>query len=81
MLGYEDVINSRDYTTSVICQSETGALYKLSRNDFNNMMKIDDKNWQSLVDMANQSDQNVLKIIKNGSINIAKHQLSRNKGP
>ena len=80
MLGYEDVVNFRDYTTSVKCVTETGSLYKLNRDFFNNMMMKDEMAQKSLVSMANKSDEKILKIIKNGSINI-KHQISRNKVP
>ena len=45
MLGYEDVINFRDYTTSVKCISKTGVLYKLKKDIFINMMMKDDRTW------------------------------------
>ena len=80
MLGYEDVVSFRDYTTSVKCVTETGTLYKLNRDFFNNMMMRDEMAQKSLVSMANKSDEKILKIIKNGSINI-KHQISRNRVP
>ena len=78
MLGFEDVVSFRDYTTSVKCVTETGTLYKLNRDFFNNIMMKDQVAQKSLTSMANKSDEKILKIIKNGSINI-KHQISRNK--
>jgi hypothetical protein len=73
MLGYEDVINFRNYTTSVKCISKTGVLYKLNREVFNNMMMKDDRTWQLLCKMAKQSDDQVMEKIKKASKNIIKH--------
>jgi hypothetical protein len=56
MLGYEDVVTFREYSNSVKCVTETGSLYKLERDFFNNMMMKDDRAWQLLIKMANKSD-------------------------
>lgn len=65
IIGHEDVLTNRNYTTTVKSVSNDAVLYYCNKEEFNALMKRDDKTWQLLMDMCNQKDLNTrMKITK-----------------
>jgi hypothetical protein len=50
VMGFEDVILKRAYTTTVRCISTTGSLYAIKSEDFEQKMKKSEKTWNALID-------------------------------
>ena len=57
LLGHEDMINDRKYTTSVRCISYEGTVYALKSEEFLERMRVLDKTWDFLVEMAVERDK------------------------
>ena len=49
MLGQEDVINERNYTTSVKCLSAEGALFSIKRQEFIHKLGNDERTWDVIL--------------------------------
>lgn len=52
LLGHEDVMDNRNYTTTVICKSNNAALYVCKADAFHSILAKDDKAAQILSDMC-----------------------------
>ena len=65
ILGEEDIIKERCYSTSVQCFSQTGELYCISLEDFHKFIKNTDmETWMMLERNALQKELGVLKIME-----------------
>eukprot|EP00356_Strombidium_inclinatum_P004599 CAMPEP_0170489706 /NCGR_PEP_ID=MMETSP0208-20121228/8007_1 /TAXON_ID=197538 /ORGANISM="Strombidium inclinatum, Strain S3" /LENGTH=57 /DNA_ID=CAMNT_0010764741 /DNA_START=2197 /DNA_END=2370 /DNA_ORIENTATION=+ len=49
MLGQEDVINDRNYTTSIRCLSNSSLLYSIEKEDFIDKMQKKEQIWEKVV--------------------------------
>jgi CRP-like cAMP-binding protein len=52
MVGYEDVVNQRNYTTTCKCVSNEGTLFKMPREVFKEFMTCDERNWEVVKKLA-----------------------------
>ena len=52
LIGQEDVMNSRHYTTTVKCISDKAVLYGIKAEEFNFRLGRDEKAWRALADMS-----------------------------
>jgi len=64
MLGQEDVILQRNYTTSVVCLSTSGSLYYIEKKDFLSKMQKKDVVWDKILNFSQNSNQAIISKIK-----------------
>ena len=57
IFGHEDIMNQRNYTTSVKSVSNDSELYCCSANDFHYFMHKDDRTWGKLTKMVTSRDE------------------------
>lgn len=74
MFGDEDIINNRNYTTTVRCLSTNASLYCIKADEFINKFGKDEKTWKMVVDRACKRDANTKSKIKNCVINMNLNQ-------
>ena len=48
VLGQEDVMSARNYTSTVKCASSEGTVYCMKAEEFNFRMRKDEKTWTTL---------------------------------
>jgi len=48
MLGEEDIINMRYYSSTVKCTSSTGSLYVIKREDFLGKLSQNEQIWEKV---------------------------------
>ncbi len=66
IIGDDDVISGRPYTTTVRCTSTTAILYCIKADEFIHKMSKDEKSWSAILKRASQKDQDTTdKVIKN----------------
>ena len=58
MLGQEDVINERNYTTTVKCLSSEGSLYSIKTQEFIHKFGKEERVWKIILEMNNYKDVN-----------------------
>ena len=63
VLGFEDVILKRNYTTTVRCISTSGQIYAIKAEDFEQKLKKSDKTWKALIDSSYSKDIELLNKI------------------
>ena len=51
MLGQEDVIDERSYTTTVKCLSTEGALFSIKTQEFIRKLGNDERTWNIILGM------------------------------
>ena len=56
MFGQEDVINDRNYTTSVKCVSNSGKLFMIKSDEFYQRIKKDDLSKDILMNVSYEKD-------------------------
>lgn len=52
MLGHEDVMAKREYTTTVVCKSSYASLYVCNADAFHNLLSKDEKALKTIVGMC-----------------------------
>ena len=58
MLGQEDVINERNYTTTVKCLSTEGALFSIRTEEFVHKLGSDERVWNIIKGINVQKAEN-----------------------
>ena len=56
IFGEEDVVNERNYTTTVKCITAQGVLYAAKADKFINSISKDDRAWKKLIEMNVKKD-------------------------
>jgi len=56
MLGHEDVIKNRNYTTSVVCLSKSSKLYSIEKDEFIVRMKRNANTWEEIIESSQIKD-------------------------
>jgi len=64
MFGNEDVLNARNYTTTVKCLSNEASLYKIKAEEFTHRMSRDDNTWRMLKSLSSTKDHTTIGKIK-----------------
>lgn len=65
VIGEEDAIKDRYYSTSVACFSQEGEVYEISLENFHKFIKATDmETWMMLEKNALQKELNILKIME-----------------
>jgi len=64
MFGHEDVLNYRNYTTTVKCVSNSASIYYCKAEEFYNIINRDEKSWKILANVCLQKDTNLISNIK-----------------
>lgn len=57
VLGHEDVMNDRNYTTSVKCQSHEGTVFAMRSDEFLANMAKNERAWSCLHAMSDERDK------------------------
>ena len=57
LLGHEDVINDRNYTTSVKCISLEGSVFEIKAEEFLSNMSKMEKSFNYLLQLADERDK------------------------
>mmetsp|Transcript_34132 Transcript_34132/g.52413 ORF Transcript_34132/g.52413 Transcript_34132/m.52413 type:complete len:119 (+) Transcript_34132:239-595(+) len=58
MIGQEDVINGRNYSTTLRCLTNNGMLYSIKRDEFISKMQKDDRIWNVILEASFEKDEN-----------------------
>jgi hypothetical protein len=74
MFGDEDIINNRQYTTTVRCLSTNAILFYIKAEEFVNKFGKDDRTWKMVVDRAGKRDAATKTKIMNCVINLNLNQ-------
>lgn len=64
LIGTEDAINQRNYSTTVKCSSLTGSLFTLKIEDFNHWVGKNEKTMRMIREMSLEKDKNTKRKIK-----------------
>lgn len=64
MFGQEDVINQREYSTTVRCLSSEASVFSISADKFIEKLSRDEKTWKMLISHSFNKDMNTRKQIK-----------------
>ena len=64
IFGNEDVLNARNYTTTVRCLSNVAQIYCIKAEEFTHRMSRDDKTWDMLTKMTSSKDDTTVGKIK-----------------
>ena len=64
MLGQEDVILQRTFTTSVVCMSPSGSMYYIEKNDFFEKLKKNQTVWNQIMQASQVKNQATITKIK-----------------
>ena len=70
MLGHEDVINDRNYTTSVKCQSFEGTVFAIKADEFLAKMNANQLTWDLLLSMTDERDKMTKGKLKKAQKNV-----------
>mmetsp|Transcript_4687 Transcript_4687/g.7090 ORF Transcript_4687/g.7090 Transcript_4687/m.7090 type:complete len:85 (+) Transcript_4687:1727-1981(+) len=57
ILGHEDVINSRNYSTTVRCSSDSAVLFWISSSEFVEKMSRNERIWKQLKEDGQEKDE------------------------
>ena len=76
IFGQEDVINMREYTTSVKCLSTNASVYCIKSDEFFARLSKDDKTWNQIIDLSYAKDLRSKKYI-NKVTKIQKDQAAK----
>ena len=69
VLGWEDIVEGRAYTTSVKCLTPTGILIKIGAHEFMEEMKKDKSLMSTIIDMSEVKNKMSIKHISKSSRN------------
>ena len=64
LIGTEDVINQRNYSTTIKCTTTSGSLYTLKTEDFHFWIGKNEKTMKMIKELSNEKDQITKKKIK-----------------
>ena len=64
MFGHQDVLNHRNYTTSVKCISNSASIYCCKAEEFYSIINRDEKSYKILASICDQKDSNLIDNIK-----------------
>lgn len=64
VIGQEDVINQRNYTTSVKCVAAESCVYEVDGSRFVEKLSRDDKTWRMIVRQSVNKDNKTKKRVK-----------------
>ena len=74
IFGNEDVLNDRNYTTTVKCLSNEAMVYCIKAEEFKNRMSRDDKTWRILKSLTISKDDTTIGKIKMNVIGSEKRK-------
>lgn len=60
MFGHEDVLNSRNYTTTIKCISNDAKVFCVKAEEFTHRMSRDDVTWAMLRNISSSKDQSTV---------------------
>lgn len=58
VLGFEDIVNGRNYASNVRCVSQKGTLFKIDKKIFLNAANSDKKIAELMLKLMNEKDKN-----------------------
>lgn len=86
MIGWEDIVKGRNYTTTVKCYSKTGRVLKLRAKDFINEVKKDRETVKMILNISGERDSLTIKQIRqaksilNDNIRKTSHEIETEDG-
>ncbi|CDW72825.1 UNKNOWN [Stylonychia lemnae] len=80
LLGEEDVISQRHYTTSVTCKSNFGEVYCIKNTDFIKKLKANSESWKIVLLMSMAKEKAIFDRVKKIKKLIRKNQKVSEQG-